>query len=270
MAEYEVERRLAAILSADVEGYSRLMDADEVATVRTLGAHRAAATALIDRHHGRVVSTPGDAVLAEFASVVEAVQCAVAVQREIGARNDTLARDRRMHFRIGINVGDVIVEGDDIYGEGVNIAARLQGIAEPGGVCVSGAVFEQVKNKLAISYEFLGEQHVKNIADPVPTYRLQTGARARSTAWPPPRPKEPPTDPPAAASDSDRYRLPALALCLLFGVLGAHRFYLGRAGTGLLHFFSGGGLVVWWLIDCVHLAAGDFTDGRGRRLTRWI
>ena len=136
MAEYEVERRLAAILSADVEGYSRLMDADEVATVRTLGAHRAAATALIDRHHGRVVSTPGDAVLAEFASVVEAVQCAVAVQREIGARNDSLARDRRMHFRIGINVGDVIVKGDDIYGEGVNIAARLQGIAEPGGVCV--------------------------------------------------------------------------------------------------------------------------------------
>ena len=270
MAEDGVERRLAAILSADVEGYSRLMDADEVATVRTLGAHRSAATGLIEHHHGRVVSAPGDAVLAEFASVVEAVQCAVAVQRELGARNESLARDRRMNFRIGINVGDVIVEGNDIYGEGVNIAARLQSIADPGGICVSGAVFEQVKNKLSIGYEFLGDQHVKNISDPVPAYRVQTGAGARSTAWAPPPPKEPPADRPDAASGSEKYRLPALMLCLLFGVLGAHRFYLGRVPTGIMQFFSGGGLVVWWIIDCINIAAGDFTDGRGKRLTRWI
>ena len=270
MAEDRVKRRLAAILSADVEGYSRLMDADEEATVRTLGAHRSAATGLIEHHHGRVVSVPGDAVLAEFASVVEAVQCAVAVQREIGARNESLARDRRMKFRIGINVGDVIVEADDIYGEGVNIAARLQAIADPGGICVSGAVFEQVENKLSIGYEFLGDQHVKNISDPVSAYRVRTGARVRSTAWAPPPPKDPPADRLDAASASDKYRLPALVLCLLFGVLGAHRFYLGRVPTGIMQFFSAGGIVVWWLIDCVNLAAGESTDGRGKRLTRWV
>ena len=210
MAEDRVKRRLAAILSADVEGYSRLMDADEEATVRTLGAHRSAATGLIEHHHGRVVSVPGDAVLAEFASVVEAVQCAVAVQREIGARNESLARDRRMKFRIGINVGDVIVEADDIYGEGVNIAARLQAIADPGGICVSGAVFEQVENKLSIGYEFLGDQHVKNISDPVSAYRVRTGARVRSTAWAPPPPKDPPPTgwtrrPPATSTGCPRW-----------------------------------------------------------------
>ncbi len=176
-----------------------------------------------------VVSAPGDAVLAEFASVVEAVQCAVAVQRDLGARNASLASDRRMAFRIGINVGDVIVENDDIYGEGVNIAARLQAIAEPGGICISGAVFEQVKNKLTIDYTFLGEQQVKNITDPVPAYRVRTGVRARSADWlGGPRPSHAAAEPSAAAADSDKYRLPAPVLCLLLGVLGAHRFYLGR------------------------------------------
>lgn len=270
MADEGVERRLAAILSADVEGYSRLMDADEVATVRTLGDHRDAATGLIEHHHGRVVSAPGDAVLAEFASVVEAVQCAVAVQREIGARNESLARDRRMVFRIGINVGDVIVEADDIYGEGVNIAARLQSIADPGGICVSGAVYEQVRNKLSIAYEFLGEKQVKNIAEPVPAYRIQTGTRARVNAWAGARPPRAHIDRDLAAPDSDKYRLAALVLCLVFGVLGVHRFYLGRVATGIMQFFSAGGLVVWWIVDLVNIATGDFTDGRGRRLTRWI
>ena len=176
-----------------------------------------------------------------------------------------------MNFRIGINVGDVIVEDDDIYGEGVNIAARLQSIAEPGGICISGAVFEQVKNKLTIDYTFLGEQQVKNITDPVPAYRIQTGARARATAWlGSPRPSHAAADPASAVPDSDKYRLPALMLCLLLGVLGAHRFYLGRVPTGILQLLSGGDVVMWWIIDCINLAAGDFTDGRGRPLTRWL
>ena len=272
MAEDNVERRLAAILSADVEGYSRLMEADEVATVRTLSSYRTVMTGLIERHHGRVVSAPGDEVLAEFASVVEAVQCAVAIQRELGARNIALDPARRMAFRIGINVGDVIVEAGDIYGEGVNIAARLQAIAEAGGICISGAVFEQVKNKLSIHYEFLGEHIVKNISAPVPAYRVSTGApAAASAAWPlPPRPQAPSADQAAGAGDSDKNRLAALVLCFLFGVLGVHRFYAGRVATGIVQFFTGGGAFVWAVIDFVHIASGEFTGGEGRRIRRWI
>jgi len=135
-----MERKLAAILSADVKGYSRLMGEDEVATVRTLTAYRAVIAALIQQHHGRVVDSPGDNLLAEFASAVDAVQCAAEIQRELKARNADLPAHRKMEFRIGINVGDVIVEGERLYGDGVNIAARLEGLAEPGGICVSGTV----------------------------------------------------------------------------------------------------------------------------------
>ena len=168
-----MERKLAAILSTDVKGYSRLMGEDEVATIRTLTAYREVMTTLIQQHRGRVVDSPGDNLLAEFASVVEAVQCAVAIQRELNARNAALLLHRRMEFRIGINLGDVIVEGERIYGDGVNIAARLEGLAEAGGLCISGTVYDQVKTKLALDYEDLGEQAVKNIAEPVRVYRVQ-------------------------------------------------------------------------------------------------
>ncbi|NOT55108.1 MAG: tetratricopeptide repeat protein [Deltaproteobacteria bacterium] len=170
-----VERKLAAILSADVKGYSRLMGDDEVATIRTLTTYRAVITTLITRHRGRVVDTPGDNLLAEFASVVDAVQCAVEIQRELKTHNADLPAPRRMEFRIGINLGDVIVEGERIYGDGVNIAARLEGIAEAGGICIAGNVHDQVDTKLGalgVTYEFLGEQTVKNIARPVPAYRV--------------------------------------------------------------------------------------------------
>src|SRR5438128_134491 len=165
-----VERKLAAILSADVQGYSRLMGEDEVATVRTLTAYRAVMTILIQQHHGRVVDSPGDNLLAEFASVVDAVQCAVEIQRALKTKNAELPDHRKMEFRIGINSGDVIMEGERIYGDGVNIAARLEGLAEAGGICISGIVYDQVKNKLALGYEYLGEQRVKNIAEPVRVY----------------------------------------------------------------------------------------------------
>jgi adenylate cyclase len=149
-------RRLAAILSADVSGYSRLMGEDEEATIRTLTAYRAVMTTCIQQHHGRVVDSPGDNLLAEFASVVDAVRCAVAIQQELKGRNAELPAQRRMEFRIGINLGDVVVEGERLYGDGVNIAARLESLAEPGGICISGTVYDQVETKLALHYQDLG------------------------------------------------------------------------------------------------------------------
>src|SRR5713101_4301443 len=166
-----IERKLAAILSADVQGFSRLMGEDEEATLHTLHAYREVTDALIQQHRGRIVGTAGDSVLAEFASVVDAVQCAVAIQYELKGKNAELPAQRRMEFRIGVNLGDVMVDGEQIYGDGVNIAARLQALADAGGICISGTVHEHVKNKLVLSYEDLGEQVVKNIAEPVRVWR---------------------------------------------------------------------------------------------------
>jgi TolB-like protein/class 3 adenylate cyclase len=165
-------RKLTAILSADVAGYSRLMQDDEAATVKTLEAYKQIISDLVKQHRGRVVDSPGDNLLAEFASVVDAVQCAVAVQKELQARNAELPESRRMQFRIGVNLGDVIEEGERIFGDGVNIAARLESLAEPGGICVSKTAFDQIETKLPLGYEFLGEQTVKNIAKPVAAYRV--------------------------------------------------------------------------------------------------
>jgi adenylate cyclase len=176
-----MERKLTAILSADVKGYSRLMGEDDEATVRTLTAHREAMTALIRQHHGRVVDSPGDNLLAEFASVIDAVRCGVEVQHDLKVRNAELPEQRKMEFRIGINIGDVIVEGERLYGDGVNIAARLEGLAKAGGICISGKVFEEVENKLALTYEYLGEQTVKNIAKPVRVYRVRLEEAESST-----------------------------------------------------------------------------------------
>jgi adenylate cyclase len=177
--EARVERRLAAILAADVVGYSRLMGDDEAGTLARLKAHR---SELIDPevsgHNGRVVKLMGDGALVEFASVVDAVACAVAIQREMAAHNARVHEDRRIAFRMGINLGDVIVDGDDIYGEGINIAARLEGLAEPGGICVSRTVFNHVKGKVDFGFEDLGEQTVKNIAEPVRVYRVLLEAEA--------------------------------------------------------------------------------------------
>jgi TolB-like protein/class 3 adenylate cyclase/predicted Zn-dependent protease len=173
-----MERKLAAIFSTDVKSYSRLMGEDEVATIHTLTAYRTLIATLIQQHRGRVVDSPGDNLLAEFPSVVQAVECAVAIQRELRVRNAGLPLHRRMEFRIGINLGDVIVEGERIYGDGVNIPARLEGLAEAGGLCISGSVYEQVKTRLALGYEDLGAQAVKNIAEPVRVYRVQLDSRA--------------------------------------------------------------------------------------------
>jgi adenylate cyclase len=172
MAEEGFKRKLTAILSADVAGYSRLMAEDETSTVKTIATYREVIASLIKQHRGRVVDSPGDNLLAEFSSVVDAVQCAVAVQNEIQTRNAELPDNRRMEFRIGINLGDVIDEEDRIYGDGVNIAARLEAMAEPGGICVSKTAFDQIETKLPLGYEYLGEQSVKNIPKPVGAYRV--------------------------------------------------------------------------------------------------
>ena len=178
MTEDRVKRKISAILSADVAGYSRLMGEDEVSTVRTLEAYRKVMSDLIEQFRGRVVDSPGDNLLSEFSSVVDAVQCAVEIHEVIRAKNEELPEDRRMLFRIGVNLGDVIEEGDRIYGDGVNIAARLEGLAEAGGICISGSAHEQIKNKLALGYEYIGEHTVKNIAESLKVYRVPMGPKA--------------------------------------------------------------------------------------------
>jgi adenylate cyclase len=172
MNTLDFKRKLTAVFSADVAGYSRLMGEDESATVKTLEAYKLVMFSLVKQHRGRVVDSAGDNLLAEFASVVDAVQCAVAVQKELQARNADLPENRRMRFRIGINLGNVIEEGDRIYGDGVNIAARLEALAEPGGICISKTAFDHIESKLPLGYQFLGQQTVKNIAEPVGAYKV--------------------------------------------------------------------------------------------------
>ncbi len=178
MEPTRIDRKLTAILSADVKGYSRLMGEDEVATIRTLTAYRELMGSVIHQHRGRVVDTPGDNLLADFGSVVDALTCAMEVQRELTQRNAELPDQRKMEFRIGINLGDVVVEGERIYGDGVNIAARLESLAEGGGISISGMVYDQIVNKLDLSYAYQGEQTVRNIARPVRVYRVQLDAES--------------------------------------------------------------------------------------------
>jgi len=169
---HSIKRKLSAILSADVKEYSRLMSQDELGTIRTLTVYKAAMSTIIQQYKGRVVDSTGDNLLAEFISVVDAVNSAVEIQRELAERNTELPYGRRMEFRVGINLGDVVEEGDRIYGDGVNIAARMESLAEGGGICIAGTVYDQVKNKVGLEYEYLGEQSVKNISEPVRVYRV--------------------------------------------------------------------------------------------------
>jgi class 3 adenylate cyclase len=172
MEDQETKRKLAAIFSADVKDYTKLMQDDESGTVATITSYRNLMSTLILQHHGRVVDSPGDNLLADFSSVVDAVQCAVSIQKELKARNDKLPQHRRMEFRIGINLGDVIVKENRIYGDGVNIAARLETIAEAGGICISRTAYEQIEDKLPLGYEYIGEQTVKNLQKPLRAYKV--------------------------------------------------------------------------------------------------
>jgi TolB-like protein/Tfp pilus assembly protein PilF len=174
MTTDEVKRKLTAILSADVKGYSRLMSEDETGTIRTLNTYKEVMANLIQQHHGRVVDAPGDNLLVEFASVVDAVECGVEIQKELKTRNGKLPENRRMELRIGVNLGDVVEEQGRIYGDGVNIAARVQGLADGGSICISGSAYEQVENKVAVGFEYVGQHMVKNITRPVRVYQVAT------------------------------------------------------------------------------------------------
>jgi class 3 adenylate cyclase len=182
---HSVERKLAAIFAADVEGYSRLMGLDEVGTLRTLTAYRVIIDRLIGSHRGRIFNTAGDSVLADFASAVDAVQCAVAVQDAIAKENADRPAGDQMRFRIAIHVGDIIVQGGNLFGDAVNVAARLEALAEPGGICVSRVVRDQIRDKLPYAFEDMGEQKIKNIARPVRAYTLSIAAEAASSTAPP-------------------------------------------------------------------------------------
>ena len=192
-----LERKLAAIFAADVAGYSRLMETDEELTLATLSSHRRIVDEAISRHRGRIAGTAGDSVLAEFASVLDAVHAAVEIQHSLAEANNAIPAESQMQFRIGINVGDVMVKDGDIFGDGVNIAARLEGLAEPGGVCVSRGVRDHIRNEIAVGFDDLGEQNVKNIARPVRAFSLRLhGATAEeagtddSAPIPPPQADE--------------------------------------------------------------------------------
>jgi adenylate cyclase len=194
-----VSRRLVAVFAADVEGYSRLMGADEVGTLKGLTERRAILDRIIGEHRGRIANTAGDSVLAEFGSAVDAVQCAVEAQTAVAEANASLAPDRRISFRIGVHIGDVMIRAGDLFGDGVNIAARLQSIAKPGGVCISGATYDQVRKVLPMTFVDLGVQQVKNIQEPVRAYQVGTPSERREAAPahvanaenPPPMPDKP-------------------------------------------------------------------------------
>jgi adenylate cyclase len=201
-----LERKLVAILAADVEGYSRHMEQDEVATLATLSRHRLIVDELIARHSGRIIGTAGDSVLAEFVSVVDAVDCAVQIQQAIAAATADERPEHRMLFRIGLNVGDVMVKDGDIFGAGVNIAARLEALAEPGGICVSRGVRDHLRNKGLLTFEDLGEQRVKNIAQPIRAFRVRFEGVPRTEAAPD-RPAATPVGPESSVSDPAAFQL---------------------------------------------------------------
>src|SRR5210317_1065832 len=168
----KITRKLKAILSADVKGYSILMADDEVHTIETLKAYRNLMSDIIGQHSGRVVDNPGDNLLAEFSSAVDAVEAAVAIQKKLKKENAKFVKDKRLQFRIGVNIGDVVQDGDRIYGSGVNVAARIEGLADAGGICISRGTYDQIKGKIDLETEYLGEQEVKNINEPVRVYRV--------------------------------------------------------------------------------------------------
>jgi len=180
MTRSTAKRKLTTIIAADVVGYSKMMAANEEATLKTLQTYRAVINELVEKHDGRVFSTAGDAFLAEFESAVEAVRCAISIQEDLAVRNAERPENQQMWFRIGVNVGDVMIDGEDLFGDGVNVAARLEGLAEKGGICISGSTFDQVKSKLTIAFDDIGAQSVKNIPEPIPAFRLIPGKVAVS------------------------------------------------------------------------------------------
>src|ERR1700732_5601613 len=191
IVETRMERRLSAILAADIAGYSALMSADEARTVRDLKGHQAVVLPMVGEFGGRIIDTAGDGILAEFPSVVNAVKCAVAIQSKMAERNATLEPERRMQFRVGINIGDVVYDETRIYGDGINVAARLEGIAEAGGICISSKVYEEINGRVDLAYEDIGEQQLKKIARRVGAYHVRPDRIGPTSATAPALPEKP-------------------------------------------------------------------------------
>jgi class 3 adenylate cyclase len=215
-------RRLTAILAADIAGYSALMGASDVDTLADLKGHQSAVLPLIAGYNGRVIDTAGDGILAEFPSVFNAVKCAIAIQEVMSERNASVAPERRMQFRIGINQGDVLFDEERIYGDGINIAARLEGLCEPGGICISGKVYEEIKGRFEIHYEDIGDQTLKNISQPVRTYRIAVSR--------------------VAATGTERRATSRLHWAVAVAVLGGAVALLGRDSAALRSHIAGGGM----------------------------
>jgi class 3 adenylate cyclase len=262
------ERRLAAVVAMDIEGYTAHMVDDEIGTLEVLKGHRALLKDLIKTHQGRLVGTAGDSLLIEFSSAIRAIEFASASQPALKKRNKGIPAARRLEFRTGINLGGVIVDGDDIVGDGVNIAARLQTLAEVGGICISQSIYEQVSEKMPLGFEFVGERTVKNVAEPVQVYRAVIDGPLGRVAAPVASPDsntQAGTPPPSAVSNRSCF-----ISCVALGVLGVHRLYLGRPKTAVPMFFTGGGLVIWWWADIFAAASGTLNDEKGRPVTSWF
>ena len=264
------ERRLAAIVSLDVAGYSRLMELDESDTMAALDWTRALIEQTATRHRGRLVSSAGDGFLLECGSAVSAVLCASEIQDGMQVINRDRRADRQMALRIGINIGDVILRDGDLFGDGVNIAARVQARAEPGGIAITAAVHDQVVHKLDVNCIDDGFHQMKNIAEPVRVYQLRPPtARAfwRRKPWGNGHREAPAS---RIAEGSPHPRAKVLAMGLILGVFGGHRFSVGRRASGILQALTVGGVGLWWLFDMVELVSGDFVDNQGRPVRRWF
>jgi class 3 adenylate cyclase len=280
-----------AILAADMVDYSRYMHENEDATIR---AWHQARNEVIDptvaRHTGRIVKHTGDGFLAEFSTVAGAVQCALDIQSDFARRDETRTGTPRVQFRMGINLGDIVADADDIHGDGVNIAARLEGLAEPGGVCVSGDVYRQIRNKLDLGYRALGEKQVKNIAEPIVAWMIAPPGKPgyKPAAWhdatndnifvsrkanaPSPSPNR---DMGQGQEDADGIsplnRLTAIVLCIILGLFGGHRYYLGKRKSAVLMTITIGGAGLWFLYDLITmLIGGDIRDSKGRPVSKWL
>jgi len=246
MEKKRVKRKISAILSADVVGYSRLMGDDEAATVEMMVSCRETIVSLVEEYNGHVVDSPGDNILSEFPSVVDAVQCAVEIQQVLKAKNSDLPEDRKMMFRIGINLGDVIEEEDKIYGDGVNIAARIEALADPGGICISGSAYEQIESKLALGYISIGDHTLKNINRPIHVYKIpldpedagKAGERSRPPGTRPARPAK------KKSADPDDYYLGGF-ICLALSVgMPVFAYFIARIKPEAFYPVSGVGALL--------------------------
>ena len=285
MTDTTVTRRLVAILAADMVDYSRHMHKDEDATVAAWHrARREVIDPTITRHTGRIVKHTGDGFLAEFSTIAGAVRCALEMQADFSERKMQGEQGLSAEFRMGINLGDIVVDSDDIHGDGVNIAARLESLAEPGGICISGDVFRQIRNKLDLGYRSLGEKQIKNIAEPVVAWLIAPPGKPGykpaefHTANDPnifvsrdkkKASKEQSVD--LSGEISPRKRLAASLLLVILGLFGGHRYYLGRKKSAVLMTITVGGAGLWFLYDLITmLIGGDMRDKEGRLVRKWV